>query len=91
MILWWSRRGTWGIDLRGYLGVRDSWRVFGRWNVVEVRILRDFEPLICIMSFNTAFEKDFVCEESCKTYTRTLDDSLGRSASFVAGLGLGTC
>jgi len=46
MILWWSRRGTWGIDLRGYLGVRDSWRVFGRWNVVEVRILRDFEPLI---------------------------------------------
>lgn len=90
MILWWSRRGAWGIDLRGYLGDRDSWRVFGRWNVVDVRILRDFLELIYI-SFSSAFKPDFGSEEKVSTYTRSLDDSLGRSASLVAGLGLGTC
>jgi hypothetical protein len=34
-----SRRGAWGTDLRGYLGARESWRVLGRWKVVEVRTL----------------------------------------------------
>jgi hypothetical protein len=44
------------MDLRGYLGDRESWRVFGRWNVVEVRILRDFFEWIYIMYISTAFE-----------------------------------
>ena len=30
------------MDLRGYLGERESWRVFGRWNVVDRRTLRTF-------------------------------------------------
>ena len=42
MILAASRRGCKGIDLRGYLGERESWRVFGRWKVVERRTLRTF-------------------------------------------------
>jgi hypothetical protein len=28
-----SMRGSWGTDLRGYLGARDSWRVLGLWAV----------------------------------------------------------
>jgi hypothetical protein len=39
MILCSSRRGAWGIDLRGYLGARDRTRVLGRWKVVERRTL----------------------------------------------------
>lgn len=35
MILCSSRRGAWGIDLRGYLGARLRVRVLGRWKVVE--------------------------------------------------------
>lgn len=38
--LWWSSRASWGTDLRGYLGVRESWRVLGRWNVVLRRTFR---------------------------------------------------
>jgi hypothetical protein len=29
-----SMRGAWGIDLRGYLGARDSSRVLGWWKLV---------------------------------------------------------
>lgn len=28
------------MDLRRYLGERESWRVLGRWKLVEVRTLR---------------------------------------------------
>lgn len=42
-----SRRGTWGIDLRGYLGARESVRVFGRWKLVLVRTLRTLCELTC--------------------------------------------
>jgi hypothetical protein len=33
-------RGTWGIEIRGYLGFRGSRRVLGRWKDTEVRDLR---------------------------------------------------
>jgi len=33
-------RGAWGIEVRGYLGVRGSRRVLGRWKETEVRDLR---------------------------------------------------
>jgi hypothetical protein len=42
-----SRRGTCGIDLRGYLGERESVRVLGRWKVVLVRTLRTLCELTC--------------------------------------------
>lgn len=47
MILCSSRRGTWGMDLRRYLGERESWRVLGRWKLVEVRTLRLAWALSC--------------------------------------------
>ena len=31
----WSIRGAWGIDLRGYLGLRGRRRVLGRWKETE--------------------------------------------------------
>ena len=40
--LWWSSRVSWGTDLRGYLGERESCSVLGRWKVVVRRILRFF-------------------------------------------------
>lgn len=33
-------RGAWGIDVRGYFGLRGSFKVFGRRNVTERRGLR---------------------------------------------------
>lgn len=42
-----SRRGWCGIDLRGYLGARDSWSVFGWWKDVLVRTLRVLCELTC--------------------------------------------
>lgn len=33
-----SMRGAWGIDFRGYLGLRARRRVLGRWNETEVRV-----------------------------------------------------
>ena len=42
-----SRRGACGIDLRGYFGARESVSVFGRWKVVDVRILRTLCELTC--------------------------------------------
>lgn len=35
-----SIRGAWGIDLRGYLGVRDSSRVLGWWKLVDFLMAR---------------------------------------------------
>jgi hypothetical protein len=35
-----SMRGAWGIDLRGYLGVRDSSRVLGWWKLVDFLMAR---------------------------------------------------
>ncbi len=48
MILCSSRRGAWGIDLRRYLGVRESWSVLGRWKLVVFRTLRLAWALSCI-------------------------------------------
>lgn len=39
-----------GIDLRGYLGERESVRVFGRWKVVLKRTLRTLCELTCYMN-----------------------------------------
>lgn len=35
IVLNWSRRGAWVIDLRGYLGLRGKRRVLGRWKETE--------------------------------------------------------
>lgn len=35
------------MDLRGYLGARESWRVLGRWKVVDRRTLRTLWELTC--------------------------------------------
>ena len=40
IVLNWSIRGAWGIDLRGYLGSRERRRVLGRWKETDVRTLR---------------------------------------------------
>jgi uncharacterized membrane protein HdeD (DUF308 family) len=40
MVRNWSMRGRWGTDLRGYLGLRASLRVVGRWKETVVRTLR---------------------------------------------------
>ena len=40
IVLNWSIRGAWLIDLRGYLGSRGSRRVLGRWKETDDRILR---------------------------------------------------
>jgi len=42
-----SRRGSCATDLRGYLGARESVRVFGRWKEVLVRTLRTLCELTC--------------------------------------------
>ena len=41
IVLNWSIRGAWGMDLRGYLGLRARRRVLGRWKETEVRTLRE--------------------------------------------------
>ena len=40
MVRNWSIRGAWGIDFRGYLGLRERRRVLGRWKETEYRTLR---------------------------------------------------
>ena len=42
-----SRRGSWGTDLRGYLGARESVSVLGRWKVVLFRTLWALCELTC--------------------------------------------
>lgn len=42
-----SSLGSCGTDLRGYLGARESVRVFGRWKEVDVRTLRTLCELTC--------------------------------------------
>lgn len=48
-----SRRGSRGIDRRGYLGARERVRVFGRWKVVDLRTL-------CVLCELTCYEKQAV-------------------------------
>ena len=51
----WSIRGAWGIDLRGYLGSRASFSVFGRWNDTENRSFRTLcECVPCRAAFLAA-------------------------------------
>ena len=52
-------RGTWGIEVRGYLGVRGKRRVFGRWKETEVRDLR---LMVEDAPFNAAFLAAFAFE-----------------------------
>lgn len=82
MTLWWSSRGSWGTDLRGYLGERESWRVLGRWNVVVVLTLRAFLLLTC---FANALDderdcRSEICYEAGKAY------AFGYSFGSCAGL-----
>lgn len=85
MTLFESRRGWWGTDLRGYLGERESWRVLGRWKVVEVRTLRALCAWNCSV-YHFGSVDSF--GESCETYACALQNCLGGSASAVAGLSL---
>ena len=52
MALYWSIRGAWGIDFRGYLGSRGRWSVRGRWKETEWRTLR---LMVDDAPFNAAF------------------------------------
>ena len=47
-----SNRGAWGIDLRGYFGLRARVWVAGRWKVAERRV---FLPILEWVPFNAAF------------------------------------
>ena len=69
------------MDLRGYFGVRESWRVFGLWNVVERRTLRTF--LECILG---KYQRDPVHSYWNEEKTYAFKGSFGCCMSFRLGL-----
>lgn len=76
MTLWWSRRGSCGTDLRGYLGARESWSVLGRWKVVLRRTLR------------TLWELTWAVVSGGVGQIKVRGDSTPRRVAFAAALAL---
>jgi hypothetical protein len=60
MILWTSSEASLWMLLRGYLGVRDSWRVLGRWKLVLSLTLRTLCELTYIHMFSIQAVRDAV-------------------------------
>lgn len=76
-----SRRGAWGMALRGYLGARASCRVLGRWKVVEVLILR----FCWLWTFGVVSTQlpSWGDEEMDGIKTYTLEDRLGGGVGLL--------